>query len=142
MNPCLARPVRAASALALLSILLLAAGCATFREEREQDALEAATTAYGAALRWGYYETAVGYLHPEKRKVAEVPKALTKIRVTRYDVVQPLIPMGDNERVQVVHIEYIHDDVQHVRSLTDRQTWRYQPDNKTWWLYSGLPAFK
>ena len=90
-----------------------------------QDALEAATDAYAAALRWGYYETAVGYLHPEKRKVVEVPKALANIRVTRYDVVQPPVPVGETERVQVVQIDYLHQDVQSVRSLTDRQTWRY-----------------
>lgn len=128
--------------VAVLVALLCTSGCATYREDRRQDALEAATNAYAAALRWGYYETAIGYLHPEKRKVVEVPKALTNIRVTRYDVVQPPVPMGETERVQVVQIDYLHQDVQSVHSLTDRQTWRYEPESKSWWLYSGLPAFK
>lgn len=141
MTPRLA-PHRRLLAVAALVALLCASGCATYREDREKDALEAATNGYAAALRWGYYETAVGYLHPEKRKIAEVPKGLTKIRVTRYDVVQPPVPMGDNERVQVVQIDYLHEDVQSLRSLTDRQTWRYEPQAKSWWLYSGLPAFK
>lgn len=140
-HPICPRLAPAARALALLAAVLFVSGCASYREDRKQDALEAATTAYGSALRWGYYETAVGYLHPEKRKLAEVPKALTDIRVTRYDVVQPPIPSGD-DRVQVVQIDYLHENVQALRSLSDRQTWRYDPDSKTWWLYSGLPAFK
>lgn len=134
--------VRAAWVVVTLTVLACTSGCATYREDRKQDALEAATTAYAAALRWGYYETAVGYLHPEKRKVAEVPKSLGNIRVTGYDVVQPPVPVGENERVQVVHIDYVHEDVQSVRSLTDRQTWRYDAPTKAWWLDSGLPAFK
>jgi len=132
----------AARMLVVLAAVLCACGCASYREDRRHDALEAATNAYAAALRWGYYETAVGYLHPGKRKVAEIPKTLTNIRVTRYDVVQPPIPTGDDDRVQVVQIDYLHEDVQSVHSLTDRQTWRYEPESKTWWLYSGLPAFK
>ena len=136
-----------ARALVALGILLVASGCASYREDRREDALEAATTAYGAALRWGYYETAVGYLHPEKRKIAEVPKDLPNIRLTGYEVVQPPIPLGDDEhgvsdQVQVVRIDYLHDDTQSVNTLMDRQVWRYEPEAKTWWLYSGLPAFK
>ena len=135
-------PHRFTAAVAVLAALLCTSGCATYSEDRRQDALEAATNGYAAALRWGYYETAVGYLHPEKRKVVDVPKALTNIRVTRYDVVQPPIAVGETERVQVVQIDYLDQDVQSVHSLTDRQTWRYVPESKTWWLYSGLPAFK
>jgi hypothetical protein len=141
MTPAATKPGLVSAACAL-AVLIFASGCASYREDRRQDALEAATNGYAAALRWGYYETVVGYLHPDKRKVAEVPKSLTKIRVTRYDVVQPFIPSGDEDRVQVVQIDYLHEDVQSVHSLTDRQTWRYEPAGKTWWLYSGLPAFK
>lgn len=129
-----------------LALVVLAAsligGCATYREDRRQDALEAATTAYATALRWGYYETAIGYLHPDKRRVVDVPKDLPNIRVTRYDVVQPPIPSGELTAVQVVQIDYLHVDTQRMRSLGDRQEWRYEPATKTWWLYSGLPVFK
>jgi hypothetical protein len=123
-------------------IAVLAGGCAAYKEDRKQDALEAATNAYQTALRWGYYETAIGYIHPDKRKVLEVPKELVNIRVTRYDVVQPPIPAGEGKVTQVVQIDYLHQDVQRMKSLSDRQEWRYDPETKTWWLYSGLPAFK
>jgi hypothetical protein len=144
-RPRLATIARRLTLFALLSVL---AGCASYREDRRQDALEAATLAYGAALRWGYYETAVGYVHPEKRRIADVPKDLANIRVTGYEVVQPPIPVGDDskehvaDRVQMVRIDYLHEDKQSVHSLMDRQVWRYEPQAKTWWVFSGLPAFK
>jgi hypothetical protein len=134
------RPV-AALILAVL-IAALAGGCAAYKDDRRQDALEAATNAYATALRWGYYETAIGYLHPDKRKVVDVPKELVNIHVAGYDVVQPPIPAGENEVAQIVQIDYLHQDVQRMKSLSDRQKWRYDPTTKTWWLYSGLPVFK
>jgi hypothetical protein len=134
------RPLAALTLTVLAAVLL--GGCATYKEDRKLEALEAATIAYAAALRWGYYETAIGYLHPDKRKVVDVPKDLTNIRVTRYDVVQPPIPSSDQTAVQVVQIDYLHQDVQRMKSLSDRQEWRYDPATRTWWLYSGLPAFR
>jgi hypothetical protein len=47
-----------------------------------------------------------------------------------------------SDQVQVVRIDYLHEDTQSVNTLMDRQVWRYEPEAKTWWLYSGLPAFK
>jgi uncharacterized protein YceK len=122
------------------ALALLLSGCGKVREEGKSNALEAATTAYGSAIRWGYYETALGYLHPDKR--AEMPAGLEDIRVTSYDVVQPPLRQDEESATQVVRIEYLHEDVQRVKNLTDRQTWRYDPEAKGWWLHSGLPAFR
>lgn len=127
-------------ALAAVVAVLLLPGCGKVREEGKSNALEAATAAYGSAIRWGYYETALGYLHPDKR--VEMPASLEDIRVTSYDVVQPPLRQDGESATQVVRIEYLHDDVQRVKNLTDRQTWRYDPEAKGWWLHSGLPAFR
>jgi hypothetical protein len=97
-------------------------------------------TAYGTAIRWGYYETAYGYVDPDKRK--QTPPDLANVRVTGYDVVQPPVLKDKNTATQIVHIEYLFKDVQKVHSLTDRQRWDYDPKTKNWWLESGLPSFK
>jgi len=128
------------TALPWLAVALLAAGCGKVREEGKSNALEAATSAYGSAIRWGYYETALGYLHPDQRR--ELPPGLEDIRVTSYEVVQPPLRQDDDSAIQVVRVEYLHDEVQRVKGLTDRQTWRYDPDTKTWWLHSGLPPLR
>lgn len=129
-----------AAALALSIAALLVASCARVKEEKRTNALEAATSGYGSAIRWGYYETAFGYLYPEAR--GELPEGLDNIRVTSYDVVQPPVLADETTARQIAHVEYLHNDVQVVRSLSDRQEWRYDEASNTWWLHSGLPAFR
>jgi hypothetical protein len=123
---------------------VLLAGCATAEKGKRELGLEAATAAYQSALRWGYYETAFGYLHPDQRKGKEVPPQLKDLRVTGYDVVQPPLGVGagQTEATQVVTIDYLHEDRQVVKTLTDRQVWRYDPKLESWWLSSGLPKFQ
>jgi hypothetical protein len=135
-------PARASlsAVFAVLIALLIVAGCGRVKEEKRTNALEAATSGYGSAIRWGYYETAFGYLHPESR--GELPDGLDNIRVTSYDVVQPPVLADENTARQIAHLEYLHNDVQVVRSLSDRQEWRYDEASTTWWLHSGLPAFR
>lgn len=103
--------------------------------------LEAATRAYHSAIRWGDFEGAYGLLAPELRTEAELPAVLADLRVTRYEVLQPPVIRPDDSATQTVSIEYLFEYNQVVRSLTDRQVWRWDDDAKTWWLHSGLPAF-
>jgi hypothetical protein len=130
--------------LSLLTIITawLATGCGTIEKDKQTLGLQAATTGYQSALRWGYYETAMGYLHPDLRKGKPVPPELAGIRVTGYDVVQPPLVQKPELATQIVDIEYLHEDRQVVRRLTDRQTWRWDKTLDSWWLESGLPNFK
>lgn len=128
---------------ALFSIVLLAlalGGCGTIEKDKKANAMDAALATYGEAIRWGYFETAYGYVHPDERE--EVPKHLDNIRVTGYEVVQPPIMKDEGNAEQMVRIEYIHRDRQVLRSLSDRQLWRYAKDTNNWWLHSGVPEFK
>jgi uncharacterized protein YceK len=124
----------------IVLVTLAVSGCGAVREERKTNALDAAVRGYGAAIRWGYYETAYGYVPPRERKA--IPANIENVQVTSYDVVQPAVMQDDDTATQIVHIEYVFKDVQRVHSLTDRQQWRYDPENKSWWLHSGVPEFK
>lgn len=119
----------------------LAAGCGTIEKDKQALSLQAATAGYQSALRWGYYETAVGYLHPDQRQSQPAP-SLTGIRVTGYDVVQPPIVREPGVATQIVAIEYLHEDRQVIERLTDRQTWRWDDNLQNWQLRSGLPGFR
>lgn len=107
------------------------------------DSLQNATNGYQTALRWGYYENAYAYIDPKQRRDQSLPAVLEGLRLTGYDVIQsPTLREGDDKAIQIVEIEYLHEDRQVVKKLKDRQVWRYDADKKTWWLTSGLPAFK
>jgi type II secretory pathway pseudopilin PulG len=127
--------------LAVLLTSLLGVGCAVVEKDRRALALQAATNGYQSALRWGYYETALGFLHPDQRKSGELPEAFAQLRVTGYDVTQPPVVQPDDSATQVVVIDYLFEDTQVVKHLTDRQVWRWDASTNTWWLDSGLPRF-
>jgi hypothetical protein len=126
--------------LAVFSIVLLSlAGCGSIAKSKKESALEAALGMYGDSIRWGYFDTAHSFIHPDQRK--ELPKHLDNIRVTNYQVVQGPLTKDETSVEQVVRIQYIHRDRQMVRSLLDRQLWRYEKEANAWWLYSGFPQF-
>jgi hypothetical protein len=62
-----------------------------------------------------------------------------QVRVSDYNEVSGPVPVGENEVRQVVQIGLINIHTQSERTIADRQLWRYDPDNKHWWLESGLP---
>ncbi len=127
---------------ALLITSLAGAGCAVVEKDRRAVALQAATYGYQSALRWGYYETALGFLHPDQRKTEALPEVFDELRVTGYDVTQPPVIQADESANQVVVIDYLFEDAQVVKQLTDRQVWRWDAVTNTWWLQSGLPRFE
>jgi hypothetical protein len=119
------------------------AGCARVQKEKKTLGLEAATNGYGKSIRWAYYETAFGYLHPDLRRGEGPPEHLDNVRVTAYEVVQPPAIKDKDQTTaeQVVHIEYVLRDEQVVDKISDRQLWRYDTETETWWLHSAMPEF-
>jgi hypothetical protein len=120
----------------------MSAGCAMVEKDRRAVALQAATNAYHSALRWGYEEAAFELLHPDVRPARAHPPLFGELRVTGYDVVQRPTIAGDDSATQVVVIDYLFEDNQIVKRLTDRQVWRWDEQTGCWWLQSGLPPFR
>jgi hypothetical protein len=127
--------------LVVLIPLLSNVGCASLTDDKIATRLENATSGYRQSIRWGYWDAAVGFLHPDERLDID-PETLGNIRVTSYEVVQPPVIADDVTAVQLVRIEYVLNDRQRLESLADRQQWRYDDKMKAWWLHSGLPRFK
>lgn len=124
-----------------LFIGIVLTGCASLEKDRRATGLEAATNAYQSALRWGDFESAMGLLSPELRRDEELPQDLKDLRITRYEVTQPPLIRADDSATQTVSIEYLFEYNQILQRLTDRQVWRWDEEEKAWWLQSGLPAF-
>lgn len=131
----------------VLAILLLAAcvglggtACGRVKEDKMAMGLYSATKGYRESIRWGYFDAAVGFLHPDEREDLNA-ETLKNIRVTGYEVVQPAVITPQETAVQLVRIDYVLEDEQRLKSLMDRQEWRWDADRVGWWLYTGLPKF-
>ncbi len=136
----LSMPSAALLSAILASLLLI--GCGAVEKDKRALGLQAATNAYQSALRWGYYETAYGFVHPDLRKNKPLDARFDGLRLTGYDVVQPPTMQDENSATQIVTIEYLYEDRQVVKRLSDRQLWRWDEKLNSWWLQSGLPNFE
>ena len=124
----------------LVLALMLCAGCAT--DQRNQ-ALIRTLNSYASTLRWGDFQSALQFIDPEVRDQHQ-PSALDlaryqQVRVTGYDEGAGAVPDGENRVRQVVQIGLVNLNTQAERTVIDRQSWRYDPQTKRWWLTSGLP---
>jgi hypothetical protein len=103
--------------------------------------MEDTLTSYGAALRWGRYETAADFQAPARRARLDM-NWLKNIHVTSYDVFyrRELAPGKLVE--QTAEIRYFNEQVGVEKIVVDRQTWRFDADKGAWILESDLPAFR
>ncbi|MBX3702107.1 MAG: hypothetical protein KF903_14035 [Dokdonella sp.] len=121
---------------------LLPAACANQEIRSKQTILTETLRAYSAAIRWGEYEQAVGFIDPKIQ--AEHPvtafelERLRQVRVSNYDEGQPVVVSPDEVR-QVVRLDLLNVNTQVARSIVDQRSWRYDAASKHWWLTSGLP---
>ncbi len=126
--------------VALLISLCLLGGCAT--PNSKNDLLNATLESYAATIRWGNFEDAAAFIDPDVLKEHPLTgldlQRYRQVRVSGYNA-QPPRPLGDNEVGQVAEIVLVNNNTQSVRSLLDRQRWRYDEKNKRWWLATGLP---
>jgi len=127
----------AALMLALLPVPVLAAG-----SNKNDKALEAALKIYGNAVRWNDFEKARESVDPQLRPpggFSDADEAYYKqFQVSGYlpKSAERPDPQSYSQRVELRIIDVAS---QTERTQTDRQTWRYDPVAKRWWLTSGLP---
>jgi hypothetical protein len=125
---------------ALLLIALMLSGCASLGAQRtpRDDMLYS----YVSAVRWSDFDAALNFVDPEVRlanPISDLERERYKqYQVAGYDVKSGSEP-GEGLYEQVVEIRLVNRHTQTERVITDRQSWRYDPESKRWWLMSGLP---
>lgn len=126
----------------LLSLFLLLTTSLAFAGA-PQRALPVAQDAWSAAIRWGDFDGAVNLLDP-KLRAGQTP---TSIESARYRQVQisayrdrgASADFKAGLAVRDVEIGIINRNTQAERTVRYRETWRWDPQAKTWWITSGLP---
>jgi hypothetical protein len=144
MRPFQLPPSRLIVFLLALAVASLGGGCGTIKEDTMAQSLYLATKGYRESIRWGYFEAAAGFLHPDERADIDFD-SLENVRVTGYEVIQPAVISADQSEqrsaVQLVRVDYVLEDEQRLKHLTDRQDWRWDDERSTWWLHTPMPAF-
>lgn len=122
--------------------LLLLAGCASDGGDTRK--LDAALYSYAGTIRWGDLAGAMAFVDPELREKLQ-PTALQLRRMEQLQVtgyyVQAKTQPSEGEIHQVVEIRFANKHNLVERAVIDRQVWRWDEQEKAWWLTTALPDF-
>jgi hypothetical protein len=128
--------------LFLLSSLLLSS-CAAVDDSKKSITLDKALWQYETAIRWVDFSSANSLRRPEGgAQLVPDPELLKHIKVTSYNVLNSTASEDNAEVNMTVEIIYYHDERMRLSTLTDNQTWKYDPAIKAWYITTPLPAFK
>jgi len=125
----------------LLALLLF--NCSTMQGLKESDMLDHARRDYGRAIQWSLFESARRFTQADASKsVAAESGKYDGIKVSYYDERDYRINEEEGIAHATVEIRYYHETDLVEKTVTDRQTWKFDREKKRWYLESGLPAFR
>ncbi|MBW1896033.1 MAG: hypothetical protein JRI47_03150 [Deltaproteobacteria bacterium] len=131
--------------LAVGLCVFLLIGCSAVelvKEKTRMDRFADRTRSYGQAIRWGQWYVAKAFVKdPEVADLTDVG-VLKKFQVISYDLLDADVSDDKTEAMQAIGIKYYHAERLKEKSLVDRQEWKYDEEDKTWYLKTGLPDFK
>jgi hypothetical protein len=123
--------------------LFLTTACASLSGVKQEDLFETVSFSYEQAIFFGKYEAAHGFTKVEapKEHVTDL-KRFKMIKVTSYELIALKALEDRNIVTQRVEISYYFLDSLVEKTIVDNQLWKYYPEEKIWYLESGLPDFK
>jgi hypothetical protein len=126
----------------LMLALVVAAPANAFGNRKRSSQLEAAQTAYSAAIRWGEFGRAWELVDPVYRDA----HPMTDLGFERYKQVEisGYTDRGsavgeDGSMIRNIELRVINRHTMAERSMRYREQWRWDPEAKCWWMVSGLP---
>jgi hypothetical protein len=127
--------------LSVCALLLI--GCATLEDWKQRDLFHMTSESYEQALLSGQYREAIRFIKVQSPEQPAINfKWLKKIKVTSYDIVTTEEIKEKLSVLQTVEINYYNKDYLVEKILVDKQLWKYDVKDKTWYLHSSFPDFK
>jgi len=123
-----------------VSLLLLTA-CLSNRFGEVPDPLGYQVRAFENVVRWGALEKMWAFTKPDPERPLKIPEGLHNVRVTNYELANPLGMLKPMRWTQTAVIDYVLQDRQIVRQLIDRQFWVSDDEGKSWYRENPLPQF-
>ncbi|MET0067162.1 MAG: asparagine synthetase [Candidatus Thiodiazotropha sp.] len=129
--------------LSLIPLLIFITACQTLGEHKRADTLQDTLKRYEGSIRWSSGSQLHNFLTPdESREDPVINPNSRNVKVTNYEVVQGPSMLGDDRAIQTAIIQYVLQDSQVVREITDQQDWHFDEEAETWYLSSPIPVFK
>jgi hypothetical protein len=135
-------PNRLLTVLITLATLVLLGGCRTMAMSDLPDELDARVMTFEDVVRWGDLNKMYAFLKPDPEQTVEPQQGLDNVRVTGYELVEPLNQIDPMRWRQAAKIDYVLTDRQVVRQLVDFQIWESEDEGKTWHRTTPVPVFK
>jgi len=123
--------------LYVLTVAVLAVGCASTFEFRREEVFQESVRSYGRLMTWSDFGAAAAFLDPDA-PIKSVPPG---VRVAGYDYKQAVFAQDMLEAVNLIEITYYKEQDPRVRKIMDRQVWIFNSDKQAWLLKSGFPPF-
>ncbi len=128
------------AALSICLLLLLPGACATTSDK--MDKLNSTLKGYEKALRWAKFEAAYSFHKWDTNEQPSIPSHLKDIRLTSYSVNNSKFDASTMTAKQTVAISYYNKNNLREKSLTDKQLWKFFPDEERWYLMSEPLTFQ
>ena len=127
-----------------VTIILFAAlaGCRSNPFSDLPDTLQARVRTFEDVVRWGALHKMYAFQKIESGEEVEVQEGLDNVRVTGYELVEPINPIEPMRWRQAAQIDYVLTDRQVVRQLVDYQVWESEDEGKTWHRTTPVPVFR
>jgi hypothetical protein len=124
-------------------LLVGLAGCASMEKSKQTDSLGFQSRQYAKALRWGDYEAAIIRTRLPEGETMDVDlEYLKNIKVTRAETSPALMNEDLTEGQVILYLDYYHELRNSVKSITVQQNWKYDEEDKQWYVETPFPSFK
>ena len=136
----LLRVVQAFVLVLIIAVVLI--GCATISEQSRMTKFEKTSERYKELVLLSEFEAAYKFGDTENMTEDVNLDSLKNIKVTDYALKSYHISNDKLEINQSVEMEYHWLDAYRVRTILDKQIWKYDEEKETWVLKTGLPRFE
>ncbi|SRR5690554_1231323 len=127
----------------LITLVILALLQACGGRMSKKQSLDHTLYQYAKVMRWADFDQALNFIDPEADEDIQ-PTELELNRLKQFGVSsyvpRPILPGPDeNSIVQTVELKLYNIHTKREKVVLDEQVWRYDEEQKRWFLDSGLP---
>ncbi len=126
----------------IVCISLMLSACTSMDSSKRMDNISDSLNSFRKAVRWGYYDEATRYIQlKDYTQTMRDTEYLKNIRITSYEYGQKHFSEDKNKLDVIALISFYDVNRGSVRSISEKQSWWFDEENKRWFLDGDIPDF-